>query len=280
LSTDNDNLTKQVVALNGDKKRLQEEVVYLQSLIKQSPELSAVLASRKGMQPKNLKAAGVCLLVILFSVGLFFNSNQNPNLPFSRVSREEIPEVVPKSTLYTGRVLKSVNEEPVPKIEYPVSKGVEDIEVEIPVTSGKAKGVVMKDRKHSLREEDVTESSLVVEKQDKTIQPISRRKRVKISEEESEDSKGLVPLDVAQLKGNTEIVPRRNPNASYIYCPEAHHMAPAVTSNGPEVVALLLPASVFNGTLYGDSVQNLSNTLLEVQCQVLNLHMWPMNTTQ
>jgi hypothetical protein len=99
LTGDNDALTKQVSSLTNDKKRLQEEVLYLQSIIKQNPDLSSALANRKPpFQPKNVKAAGVCLLIMLFSMGLLFNSNQNSNLPFSKASREEIPEVIPKST--------------------------------------------------------------------------------------------------------------------------------------------------------------------------------------
>jgi len=285
LTGDNDALTKQVNSLTTDKKRLQEEVLYLQSIIKQNPDLSSALANRKPpFQPKNVKAAGVCLLVILFSMGLLFNSNQNSNLPFSKASREEIPEVIPKSTLYTGRVLKSITqEEPISKIEIPSSISTvlaknrqgdeEEIEAAIaPIT----KSLTMKDKKHPREELD----SVIPEK--KATQSITTtRKRMKISEESYSDddgsNKGLVPLDAIPVKRNveSELVPRRNPNASYIYCPEAHHLAPATSTNsGPEMIALLLPASVLNGSIHGNL--NLDSSLLEVSCQILNLHMWPL----
>lgn len=97
LTAETEALTKQVTQLSGDKKKLHEEVLYLQSIIKQSPELSEIANKRAVLPAKNVKAAGICLLIVLFSVGLLFNANQNnPNLPFGNRDREEIPEVLPK----------------------------------------------------------------------------------------------------------------------------------------------------------------------------------------
>jgi hypothetical protein len=106
LTADNDTLTKQVVSIATEKKKLEEEVMYLQSIIKQSPQLAALASKRPSYSgPKNVKAAGVCLLIVLFSFGLLFNSSPSSEFQF-RTQREEIPEVVPKSTktgVYTGR---------------------------------------------------------------------------------------------------------------------------------------------------------------------------------
>jgi hypothetical protein len=128
------------------------------------------------------------------------------------------------------------------------------------------KSLSMKDKKHPREEVD----SLVEKKTTQTI----TRKRMKISDDsipdDASNNKGLVPLDAVPVKQNAEaeLVPRRNPNASYIYCPEAHHLAPATTNNaGPEMIALLLPASVLNGSLQG--LPNLDSSLLEVSCQIL-----------
>jgi len=286
LTTDNESLGKQVNSLNGDKKRLQEEVVYLQSIIKQSPELSAALATRKApFQPKNVKAAGVCLLIILFSVGLLFNQSKS-TFPLSRISREEIPEVIPKSTLYTGRILKSVSEDLTEDFKpskesvevVPVSKSQkmdenEETKAIVPIPL-KVKEIGLKERKHPRD----TDDEVVFVKGESKNEP-AKRKRMKISDENvaEDSSKGLVPADASAAKQNTEIVPRRNPNASYIYCPEAVHVAPSISSSeSPEIVALLLPASVLNGTLFGN-MANLDSSMLEVSCQVLNLHMWPLN---
>jgi len=285
LTTDNETLTKQVNSLNGDKKRLSEEVVYLQNIIKQSPELSAALATRKsGFQPKNMKAAGVCLLIMLFSVGLLFNQSKSP-LPFSRSAREEIPEVIPKSTLYTGRVLKSVPTESTKIDEEPMipTPRVVEIKEDDDVTAIAPLKIkdTSKERKHKLNDED--EEVTIISKTRSGSKQIeaSKKKRMKISEESTvvDTEKGLVPAESNLSDKQNEIVPRINPNANYIYCPEAHYVAPATaSSDGPEIVALLLPASVLNGTLYGDH-PNLGNSLLEVSCQVLNLHMWPLNNS-
>jgi len=259
-------------------------VIYLQGIIKQSPELSAALATRKvPFQPKNVKAAGVCLLIILFSVGLLFNQSKS-TFPLTRISREEIPEVVPKSTLYTGRVLKSVPEliteglkSPIDSTEIiPVSNSknidMEETTAIVPIPL-KVRDIGLKERKHPRDSDEV----IMVNKEESKTEP-AKRKRMKISEESAEDSsKGLVPAD-SPAKQNSEIVPRRNPNASYIYCPEALHVAPATSGGGPEIVALLLPASVLNGTLFGNQ-PNLDSSMLEVTCQVLNLHMWPLNNS-
>jgi len=280
LTTDNDSLSKQVNGLNSDKKRLQDEVIYLQNIIKQSPELSAVLATRKsGFQPKNMKAAGVCLLIILFSVGLIFNQSKS-SLPFARLSREEIPEVIPKSALYTGRALKSAPEvveefdEPILSVEKSTPKIVEIKENELTALSPLKIKEISKERKHK-RDEDEDQIIIINKPQVKQIES-SKKKRMKISEEspiEEVSTKALVTTE----NQNTEIIPRMNPNANYIYCPEAHYISPAsASSDGPEIVALLLPASVLNGTLYGNQ-NNLDSSLLEVSCQILNLHMWPLN---
>jgi hypothetical protein len=92
-------------------------------------------------------------------------------------------------------------------------------------------------------------------------------------------------LELVGLKG------KHRPNTSYIYCPEAQQvMALNNTNNNtdtgsyhgfPENIALLIPSSVLNATLAsmngGDnegSAAGWDSSLLEVTCQVLNLHVW------
>lgn len=119
LTNENENLTKQVSVIAADKEKLQEEVAYLQNIIKQSPALSQIAANhssnignKKGT--KNVKAAGVCLLIVLFSFGLLFNAN--PNINFKLQEGENSKQYIFVFTsltcsLYTGRLLKSVPEE-------------------------------------------------------------------------------------------------------------------------------------------------------------------------
>jgi hypothetical protein len=104
-----------------------------------------------------------------------------------------------------------------------------------------------------------------------------RRKRMKIASDSNEEdhSMGLVP-STTSLPSTTDVILQRNPASSYIYCPEAHHIAPSVTTSGSsEMIALLIPASVLNSTLVGNNT--LDTSLLEISCSILNLHMWPLN---
>jgi len=281
LTSETEVLGKQVSILNGEKRKLQEEVLYLQSIIKQSPELSE-LALRKGpngVPAKNVKAAGICLLIVMFSIGLLFNANQNEqNLPFMNKNREQIPEVVPTSgkSVYAGRVLKSLPEDITDIEVIPVTSEIREstktsvvksvAEESIPVGSFNFLKSAAKEKKHSREEDRQIESA--------------KKRKVKISEEAEDDEAviktGLVPMDQVRVKSDTEIITRRDPSASYIYCPEAHHIAPAISNSGPEVVALLIPASMFNGSSLLGNHPGLESALLEVSCSVLNLHMWPL----
>jgi hypothetical protein len=80
-----------------------------------SATLSKRTSSSNTIPAKNMKAAGVCLLIVLFSVGLLFNSKDNNKLFVKNGSttNDEIPQVVTTKTtrsVYTGRVLKSIDD--------------------------------------------------------------------------------------------------------------------------------------------------------------------------
>jgi hypothetical protein len=246
ITQQNENLTKQVQAIQIEKKKLADEVLYLQAIIKQSPQLSAIAISNKRQLPRNVKAAGVCLLIVLFSFGLLFNASTQSNLPFGSNRREEIPEVLPKSSLFSGRVLKSIKDEESEARFNKISFDKEPQELEVPISHG---------TKHA-RED--------------TAEP--KKTKMKISEESKETPKGLVPLD--------DSIPRNTNNTSYLFCPQAHHVIPANNSNQhpskPDVVALLIPSNMLNGTLPNYSQQENPSSLLEVSCQVLSLNIWPM----
>jgi len=68
------------------------------------------------------------------------------------------------------------------------------------------------------------------------------------------------------------------PDTSYIYCSEAQQVHSTTSSLGnardPQNIALLIPSSVLNATLD----PRMDKSLLEVSCQVLNLHLWPMTS--
>jgi len=57
-----------------ENKQLSDQVSYLQNELKQGQETGKkMVPSGSANSNKNMKAAGVCMLVILFSFGLFFN---------------------------------------------------------------------------------------------------------------------------------------------------------------------------------------------------------------
>lgn len=120
LQQSNNQLRSQVTSLTADNTSLRQEVQNLQGLIKKTPALKelwtsginyvASLAKQQKEEAQtapasthgnNVKAAGVCLLVMLFSFGLFFPQtmyNGNPALPFETATHEPVPEVVPTAT--------------------------------------------------------------------------------------------------------------------------------------------------------------------------------------
>jgi len=84
LAAKNKDLTSKVSTLSTENKSLKEEVDRLQNLVKQSSALNSVFENvqniKKNQQvSSNVKAAGVCLAIVLFSFGLFFNEPQANN---------------------------------------------------------------------------------------------------------------------------------------------------------------------------------------------------------
>jgi len=279
LQTDNENLTKQVNTVSTDRKKLQEEVTYLQGIIKQSPALSQIAANstKKQVMGKNVKAAGICLLVVLFSFGLLFNANPGMSL---RSPGEERELGSKGKNVYTGRLLKSIKEETkLPElptknelVEFPSIDDEMDVEVSSVTDLESKNKKELKDLKQS-RKQAIVEDNHV----DK-VNAVSKKRKMKIADEVEDSTTSLVTFDHTQPKHTThdptELVVRHRPNTSYIFCSEAQHIS---SSSQNENIALLIPASVLNAT----SDPQFDTSMLEVSCQVLNVQLWPMpNTTR
>ncbi len=106
LNSENNRLREHITALSTENKSLKDEVIYLHDMIKKTPGLSTLFTAgasymasfSKGQQnlSANVKSAGLCLMILLFSFGLFFNNmqpQQQQALPWDRTGREAIPEV-------------------------------------------------------------------------------------------------------------------------------------------------------------------------------------------
>jgi hypothetical protein len=117
-------LTAQQDKLCHENAALKEEISYLTRFINKTPGLAEEVA--KGRPPKgavapmhNVKAAGVCLLVVLFSFGLMFNNVQQfgdkgPALPFETGMKDSGPAALPfgSEKRNLGHMLKSLKDAP------------------------------------------------------------------------------------------------------------------------------------------------------------------------
>jgi len=228
--------------------------------------------------------------VVLFSFGLLFNST--PGLPTSE------NELASKGkNLYTGRVLKSLKDDSVaivPEtqkalVESPIYGKTEKKEelsllkanaIDQEVLVGKQVG------DSSIRIGEAAISAIGKVDKSATIGDAitSRKRKMKIAYEESESEAGLVPVSSMHSSGLSSLNRAESPgnitgrpNTSYIYCSEAQQVrAIPSSSSQPEHIALLIPSSVLNATLD----PRFDTSLLEVSCQVLNLHLWPMSSNR
>jgi len=118
-------LERKVSLVSAENKALQDEVMYLRNMIKQLggvtpppglfntvpqnspiPNMFSSVGTVSKFPQKNLGTAGVCLLIVLFAFGLFFNNTNDPVSDRPTFLRQPIPEVLPK---LTGRTLKSLS---------------------------------------------------------------------------------------------------------------------------------------------------------------------------
>jgi len=271
LTADNDNLAKQVISISTDKRKLEEEVLYLQSIIKHSPALVNMVANKPSAKftnsTKNVKTAGICLLIVLFSFGLLFNG-ASPDLPFSKRTRDDT------NSRSIGRTLKGVKDEKLDvttKIsEHPPVNESSIVEVS-----------ASKKRTESALDKNYPEKQTSSEKRIDNTSSF-KKKKITIAEE---SNKELVPIDTSHIRyvknNSVEVLQTHSlsrPDTSYIYCSEAQQVHSTTSSLGsardPQNIALLIPSSVLNATLD----PRMDKSLLEVSCQVLNLHLWPMTS--
>jgi len=245
-------------------------------------------------------------LIVLFSFGLLFNANPNINFKLSQ-------EAEKGKHLYTGRLLKSlpeengsiessteslaqllpqlpsIGEQPHRSIESHLSatrKHPREMDSEVLETSRDVTELSKK-RKMKISDELEERPLNINEAFHKSVElvPISQSESsVRLTESSAGSAKGQISTArfasasddaelVIQSSGLAKTVPR--PNTSYIYCSEAQRVTPIASSvnpQTPENIALLIPSSVLNAT----QDPQFDRSLLEVSCQVLNLHVWSM----
>lgn len=268
LTADNEALQKKVQSLS-------DELIYLRSTMKTglAPNLNAVKKPLLFNQ-KSSGAAGICLLLVLFSFGLVFNSREASSGGLSLQHRDPVPDVLPPSQ----RVLKSINVEP--EIIVP-SRELVNVFPEANYVPAEAD---RKKRTHDL------DSSLVSSNYKKN-EDEWQTKKIKIeADDDATENKGLVPIRITpahsenealstEVKMDAESSLARKPPTSYIYCPQPAEIVVSANvsdTHQPSTVSLLLPSGVLNGTIFNENNEN--DGLVEISCQVLNIHVWHISS--
>lgn len=262
LSTETEQLRQQVIDLSSKNKHLQEEVAMLQAYIKEN-----VPENTNSKNVKHSAAAGVCLLIILLSFGIFFDARSIQ--PFTA------PEVaISHPSVYIGRTLN----------ELPTIEVMEDEPEAINNLLGKRAYV----EEHP---EDIV--SLPAKKQkvnNELVGPTSTQGYypiVRASTNEPVYEEPMYGLSVIesppQVVLPTEIPSEiKTTNSSFIYCSEAHQLSTSGTiyesreDFNPTITFLLPPAALNNSIPFIDEyLQEHESSLIELTCQITNIAVYP-----
>ncbi len=350
INQENETLTKQLMASNGDKKKLQEEVTYLRSLLAQyqhvptpqylsseqvlctslqtegvdemgfpaSSQTSSFFPSTSGLPiasinsgHRNVKTASVCLLVLLFSFGLLFNTQQGPVNSDSGLV-PSLASLQSSAKLNGGRhLLEDLPSTPLralpdhsssyvaKKIDKASAVSIEDslkndnntplIAVDEPATApDRNSGTVPNSKRQKVRIDDSkTENRVMVRKGSDEAVTASSYRHVTNSLLSLPNSTHPTQIEASEWHPKD--------NTAYLYCPQQPQVvfhANSENSNAksrgihnnnktsqnsnhesqvPENIALLIPSSI----LTGDSSQ-IDPSMLEVNCQVLSYYSWPI----
>lgn len=304
----------QVLTNHGDQlaqenKVLKEEMAYLINVLKKTPGVPSEVLSKTatfGMSTsavvpvRGAKAAGVCLLIVLFSFGLFFNAKNGPSgpsLPFDpNTPREPIPEVLPTTHYdkkYTTRMLKSLKD-----AEFDERRDLLEI---FPERKRGRSSIMIKEERFeqpAAEQEPVLQqpsspplSASIKKERPDPRSPPRETPCIKKQKKAGNWTKTPVMMDVVEEEGSLVPTGAATPNSgttSYFFCSEAREI---MTENGesqqPRSISLLVPLEAFNGTAAGQGplAQHLQNytaqnpAIVEVSCQVLNMNVFTAPST-
>jgi len=234
-------LEERIRRLENENMNLKNEVSQLKSQLGDK-SLLAPGSTPKIFNKKSASAAGICLFVILFSIGLLFNVHPAPVTDIGTSNLR---------TFHQGRTLSEFKEQ-LPAIEAPTTLST--------FTSKRA---------HNDYDEIFPDFTY----QNDFNSPW-------IIHEPFDDLPAIAePIDNSRLVIGDAI---SSSDGSYIYCSEAHEVVnddvPVISSvnNERPTITILLPANVLNSSLpYVDDIVVESgypeDTLFEVSCQILNV---------
>lgn len=274
LATQNELLTQQVNSFSVEKKKLTEEVLYLQNVVKSSQPSGSTSSESSTTNnslvpvkrnPANLKAAGVCLLMVLFSFGLIFNAaqqqnhNQDKSLTWNLNNRRE--EITEKS-LFTNPLSTTVQIQP---------SIVEKKEIKKNPSSKRSReeaGLLIED----LSSVEVPETSSQKPQLPTTkLESVSKKRRMDQKPTVTSSTKReVLPVapSIEKRASTTPSAPTPTSSSSVSSIPPSSDLSP------PDMVALLVPSRLVNPSLF---VTEVSSPPLQVLQQLLNLYVWPMS---
>jgi hypothetical protein len=281
LNSENNRLREHITALGTENKNLKDEVIYLHDMIKKTPGLSTLFTAganymasfSKGQQnlSANVKSAGLCLMILLFSFGLFFNNmqpQQQQALPWDRTGREVIPEVVPSSNRLSK--LEDAN--------FKLAGNERDL---VNVLSEQEFNTERLERayktRHAPKEARITEVAPVTP----AAQPAQAKNNNNAGQATESHGVKRKRTEVKENKPIDDIksqISAWKPNTTYLMCNDIQQVVPPENvprdANAPLLIAFLLPSDSFNGTSTQSTGQD-NNGMLEVTCQVIDVNILP-----
>ena len=315
LNGENNRLREHITALSTENKNLKDEVIYLHDMIKKTPGLSTLFTAganymasfSKGQQnlSANVKSAGLCLMILLFSFGLFFNNmqpQQQQALPWDRTGPEPIPEVI----IFLMQKKKKKNNfsiiVPSPhRVHYPKL----DSQV-VPSSNRLSK---LEDSNFRLAGNDrdllnvLSEQEFNTERLERAFKPRHVPKEARVTEvapvtPEAQPAPQLNNNNAAQHTESQGVKRKRSelkeskplddvksqisswkPNTTYLMCNDIQQVTPPENvprdANSPLLIAFLLPSDSFNGTSPQSAPGHENNGMLEVTCQVIDVNILP-----
>jgi len=276
-------LTSENEALRKENMVIKEDLETLQKVLKTTPNVPSHLLSKQWGKSTpntgNVKAAGVCLLIVLFSFGLFFNAKSGfngPSLPFDpSIPREPIPEVIPTGRFnerFSTRVLKSfkdmdigANENELLEIFPERSRGRHKIErPQVVFEDQQMKQPVVeqvKEEIQTLSSQPILQSSFQPQSQSSASSTDVIRDTPAIRKQKK-TSASFTPIviDLEDEESNTSLISSKNnmTTQSYLFCAEARDVTSPSTTEEFEMattagtqrrnLSLLIPLDTFNST--------------------------------
>eukprot|EP01133_Synstelium_polycarpum_P008009 gene8009-9409_t len=289
-----EDLEKKLSDVNDENTSLKEEVLYLQGIIKQfasshptllPPTTANSLIDNSQQRGRNAKTAGVCLLLIIFSIGIFLNPQPQSNPSFTS-SLVASPRGSQPST--DARSILAIEESK--PVVVPDEENVY-LEPQTPPTIP------------NLHDNSLVLSTQTLKRnQDDARAPVvsdmtHNKKRIRIvPQEEDEDIPlRLPPTDDASLRNQVAAGLNFPPStgggveshshSSYIICSDTPRIVSTNLSqttenifnsnpSSPLSIGLLIPSDSLGLNVTGIPNMPQERSILEISCQVQNIRVW------